>query len=120
MMQLVSLETGSILVENLVVRDTFFGLLKGFAFQKIPPREVGMFFLNTKNVHTFGMFFSLNLLFFDCSMRFLGEKRNVLPNTIPSSHKNTHHILEIPHHETGVFLPLNEGEQISIIHGGLS
>lgn len=115
MKHIVNAAKGKVILESLRIRSTFSGRLRGFACQKKLRYQTGMFFPDTRRIHTFGMFFPLDIYFFDGSMEFLGKKTHVLPRSFPKSCPGTHHILEIPH--TGNLLPLDLeiGDRIAIL-----
>lgn len=115
MINLINEETGSTLVEDIVIQSTFMERLRGFAFYRISNRCGAMFFLKTKRVHTFGMLFPLNLYYFDASLRFITSKRGVRPNSLPISPKCAQHILEVPIGNSEISIPLKKGERISLI-----
>jgi len=118
-MRLVNLSTSTVILEHLQVRSTFLGKLKGFSLQRKPQLQTGMFFFNTPSIHTWGMLFTLDVYFFDRSMKFLGKKTNLVPGSFPSSFPKTRHILEIPHREIHFDLNLRVGDRIRILDGGL-
>lgn len=117
MIHLVDQNTGTVIVKDLVVRSTFSERLRGFAFFKAPGPDKAMLFLNTRRVHTFGMFFPLDLHYFNTSMQYLQCTRNVQPNKIPASPKGTRHILEIPFTFTNKSILLRRGQRVSLVFG---
>jgi uncharacterized membrane protein (UPF0127 family) len=116
MIHLIDHRTGMIIVEKLIVRSTFSGRLRGFAYRKIPAHDTAMLFLNTKRIHTIGMFFPLDIHYFDDSMYFLESMRHVPPNTIPASPIGTRHILEVPVMNSKSIL-FRKREQVSLVFG---
>jgi uncharacterized membrane protein (UPF0127 family) len=117
MIHFIDERTGAILIEDLVIRSTFPGRLRGFSFKKPPEHKTAMLFLDTSKVHTFGMLFLLDLYFFDASLHCIGFKRGIPPNSFPSSPKGTRHILEVPcRHGKSTHL-FNEGRKASLILG---
>ena len=76
-----------------------------------------MLFLNTRKVHTFGMFFNLDIYYLDCSMKFIGSALNVPPNRIPSAPTGTKHILEVPVMDFKKTTLFRNGEQLSLVFG---
>jgi uncharacterized membrane protein (UPF0127 family) len=115
MNSLVKTGTGHILVENLLVRATLWGRLRGLFLYPQLEKDAAMFFIATKRVHTCGMLFPLDLYFFSRSMRLIGSKRRVVPWKLPESPEDTHHILEIHHRPSIKPLRLKVGEQVSIL-----
>lgn len=115
MKRLVNAAKGTVILESLRVRSTFSGRLRGFACQKKPRCQTGMFFPDTRRIHTFGMFFPLDIYFFDGSMAFMGKRIRVFPGSFPISHPQTHHILEIPYSENISPLDLEIGDRIVIM-----
>jgi|GEM_PF-5814572 len=115
MKRLVNAAKDAVILESLRVRSTFSGRLRGFSCQKKPHCQIGMFFPATRRVHTFGMFFPLDIYFFNGSMEFLGKKIKVLPQSFPGSFPGTRHILEIPHSVNLLPLDLEIGNRIAIL-----
>ncbi len=115
MNRLVKTETGDILIENLLVRATYWGRLRGLLFQREPENGSAMLLVATKRVHTHGMLFPLDLYFFNGSMRLIDSQRRVMPWRLPESPEGTQHILEIHHKAAAKPLRLNLGEQVSIL-----
>ena len=96
MIKLIDHITGATIINHLKIQSKYFDKLRGYALRKTVEYDTAMFFLNTRRVHTFGMFFPLNLYYFDDSLRLLECKQNVQPNRIPVSPKGTRHIMEVP------------------------
>lgn len=115
MNHLVRTATGDILVEKLLVRATFWGRLRGLLFHRELDAGAAMLLVDTKRVHTHGMFFPLDLYFFDNSMRLIDSKHLVTPWRWPESPKGTHHVLEVRHRTATGPLRLDIGEQVSIL-----
>ena len=114
MNRLLHTATGNILIEKLLVRATFWGRLRGLLFYDKLETGTAMLLVNTKKVHTNGMFFPLDLYFFDRSMHLIDSQYSVMPWRLPESPQGTQHILEIQHNTTNEPLELNQGEQVSI------
>lgn len=114
MIRLIEGKTGDTLIEEVLIRSTFPGRLRGFSFYKIPKKKTAMLFLNTRKIHTFGMFFSLDLFYFDASFRCLEDRRGVRPNSIPCSPKGTRHILEVPHGILSSITLVSQGGRMSL------
>ena len=114
-MLLVNTRTGDIVIEKLFVRATFWGRFRGLLLKRSMIAGSGMLFIDTRRVHTIGMFFPLDLYFFCSSLCFIGSDFHVMPFTIPRSPKGTQHILEVKHSGHNMELPLHLGDQLSIL-----
>jgi uncharacterized membrane protein (UPF0127 family) len=114
MKQLIKYKTGQVVLEGLAICSTFHARLTGYLL-KSSWKKPGLLFMNTARIHTFGMRFSLDLYFFDSSMRVLGITTGCNPMRIPLSPERTHHILEIPHLGSKHPLDLEVGESVYII-----
>lgn len=115
MTRLVHADNRYVLVEKLSVREDYWGRLRGLMFLRKISSGSGMLLVGTKRVHTFGMLFSIDLYFFDSSMRLIDFLFNVLPCRIPSSPSGTCYILELAHTGNDEKLRIEKGEQASII-----
>jgi uncharacterized membrane protein (UPF0127 family) len=114
MKRLVKTKTKEILVENLLVRTTFWGRFKGLlVYKKLPP-GTAMLLVSTKRVHTFFVLFPLDLYYFDASLCLLSFQFCVTPWRKPRAPKGTKHVLEIHHLQNQQPLDLETGEQVSI------
>jgi len=108
-------ETKEILVENLLVKKTLWGRIKGLLlFRKLDPGSA-MLLISTKGVHTFGMVFPLDIYFLNASMRLIAIQSCVLPWRLPKSPEGTEHILEVHHFPDIAPLKLDIGEQVSVL-----
>jgi len=115
MNRLVNTLTGDILVKKLLVRGTFGGRLRGLLFHRELDAGSAMLLVAVKRVHTYGMFFPLDLYFFNSSMCLIGFQHRVMPWMLPKSPEGTQHILEIHHRIVTEPLRLDIGEQVSIL-----
>lgn len=113
---LVKQDTGQVVLEGLGICSNFYQRLTGYLL-RTDLKSPGLLFMNTSRVHTMGMLFSLDIYFFDSSMRYLGSSLAVRPRRFPESLLETRHILEIPHRNNKHPLNLETGEQVSIILG---
>jgi len=67
------------LLPQLMLADSFWSRLVGLLGKSHLNIEEGMFFDHCNSIHTFGMKFSLDLIFLDKSMKVKALKRNVVP-----------------------------------------
>jgi uncharacterized membrane protein (UPF0127 family) len=109
-------DTGQIVLEGLDICSNFYQRLTGYIL-RTDLESPGLLFVNTSRVHTLGMLFSLDIYFFDASMRYLGSSLAVRPMKFPESLPETRYILEIPHRNDKHTLNLVAGEQVHIIRG---
>jgi len=114
MTSLIKTATKEILVKKLLIRTSFSGRLRGLLFRRELEKDTAMLLLGTRQVHTFGMLFPLDLYFFCASMNLIDKRFNVKPWGIPVSPLETRHILEVPHCPLNEGLQIKTGEQISI------
>jgi uncharacterized membrane protein (UPF0127 family) len=112
---LIRTETNEILVENLLVKKTSWGRLRGLLLFRKLASDTGMLLISTKGVHTFGMLFPLDIYFFNESMRLIAIQSCVLPWRLPKSPEGTQHILEVHHFQDVAPLKLDVGEQVSVL-----
>jgi uncharacterized membrane protein (UPF0127 family) len=115
MNSLLNTVTGSVLIEKLLVRATFWGRLRGLLFHRGLETGAAMLLVATKRVHTHGMLFPLDLYFFNSSMCLIDSRNRVMPWKLPESPQGTQHILEIPYRAAAEPLRLDIGEQVSIL-----
>ena len=115
MNRLVNAMSGDFLIENLIVRATFWGRFRGLIFHRKLETVSAMLLVATKRVHTYGMLFPLDLYFFNGSMCLIDSRHRVMPWKLPESPVGTQHILEIPHGTSTEPLRLDIGEQVSIL-----
>ena len=113
MSTLVSVSSGEVIMGGLTICSTFLSRLTGYLVE-INRYSPGLFFLNTRKVHTIGMGFPLDLYFFSGSMSLLGTSPAVGPMRFPESPLETRHILEVPHYTHKSRLAIEIGEQVSI------
>jgi uncharacterized protein len=67
------------IIQDLQVADCFWSRLVGLLGKKGLSGQEGMWFDRCNSIHTFGMRFSLDLIFLDRSMKVKALKRNVPP-----------------------------------------
>lgn len=115
MVEAIDTRSGAVIIRDLDIRCGFRGRLKGFMFSRRPEDGTAILLLHTGRVHTVWMRFSLDLYFFDASMRFLGSTRAVEPFRLPSSPRGCRHILEVPHMPDHPPLKLALGDRLSIV-----
>ena len=113
MMKLINTRTGQTFLNNLSIKSSFWGRLRGYLFIPESEKENGMLLLTTKRVHTFGMDYSLDLYFLDRSLKLIDIQRDLKPNKVSASPKGCAHILEIPHKVTPTD-NLKPGDRLSI------
>jgi len=114
-MKLFNRDTGEFVVENLDVRSTIIDRTIGYLGQRKPLAGSGILLLNTRQVHTLGMLFTIDIFFLDGSMRILGIRRCVKPFRLPGSLPGTKHILEVPHQKNFQNFIGSKNDQLSII-----
>ena len=78
---------------NLEVADTFYKRLKGLMGKK--KINMGMFFPNTRSIHTFFMKDEIDLIMLDKDYHLIFYKKNVKKNKIIIKLK-AHHTIELP------------------------
>ena len=74
---------------------TFRARLLGLALLKEPPRGYGLLLRRCSSVHTFGMRFPIDLVFYDETGRILRVDRHVPPNRMRRE-RNAAAVLELP------------------------
>ncbi len=84
------------LAARVTVADTFFSRLKGLLGTNSLPRGEGLWLVPCKAVHTFGMRFSIDLLFLDQEQRVVSSVSGLVPNRITAFYRRASSVLELP------------------------
>lgn len=88
-------ETGEVLVERLLVAQTFFQRLRGLQFAKPLEPNCGLLLKNCRSVHTMWMRFAIDVVFVDKAMTVLEVRRDIKPwrFVVPQA-KDVSHVVE--------------------------
>lgn len=80
---------------KVLVADGFFGRLIGLLSRKSLPDTEGLLLVPCASIHTFGMRFSIDVIFLDRENKVLGHADEVIPNRIRNAPRGTHKVLEL-------------------------
>ncbi len=94
--QLVETTTGRVVVSNLWIADSFWSRLVGLQFRRSLPAGTGLWLEPCGSVHTFFVFFPLDLVAISQTGVVLEVKRRIPPWRLAFFPKGTHSILEMP------------------------
>jgi uncharacterized protein len=97
--------TGLCLSERVVLANTFFTRLQGLMFRRrLPPNEA-LWLRPCNGVHTFWMFFAIDVVFLDRELKIVRLVENLRPFRFTRPHLSARSVLEMPAHriaETGL------------------
>jgi uncharacterized membrane protein (UPF0127 family) len=88
-----------ILVGNLTVADSFLTRLKGLLGKSSLGINDGLLLKQCKGVHTFGMKFSIDVIFLNRDNRIVEIIHNLKPNRITPIYSAADSVLELPAHK---------------------
>ena len=112
-MTMVAKKDGKVLIDAIEVPDTVFGRMKGLLGRRSLGRGKAMLLSPCSSIHTFGMQFSLDLVFLDRTMRITSLSEKVPPNRVEWGGVAARSVLEL---ETGwlEMASLREGDQLDL------
>ncbi len=90
--------TGICLAETVVLANTFFTRLRGLMFRRrLAPIEA-LWLRPCNGVHTFWMFFAIDVIFLDRDMRIVKLVENMRPFRVTKPHLGARSVLEMEAH----------------------
>ena len=95
-MKAVNLTTQEELADDVTVAESLLARMKGLLGQKTMRPGTALLIAPCKSVHTFGMQFSLDLLFLDKSNRVAALRENVPPNRLTPLFMRAASVMEMP------------------------
>lgn len=104
---------GKVIASNVSLADNFWTRLCGYMF-RTQPHLPGILFEPAPSIHTFFMFFSIDVIFMDRANRILKIYRNMSPWRHTWFYFNSRRVLELP---AGTFpVDIREGEVLEVSH----
>lgn len=94
-MKLIDKETNTIISENLQVADTYFKRLKGLMFTKDLPAHNALQIIPCKEIHTFFMNYSIDVLYLDSKNNIVFIDENLKPGKIGKLVINAKSVIEL-------------------------
>ena len=95
-MKLIDKMSKKIISENLQIADTYFKRLKGLMFTKELPNENALQIKPCKEIHTFNMNYTIDVLYLDENNTIVNIDENLKPNRIGKRVKNAVSVIELP------------------------
>lgn len=87
---------GTVLGSNVRLADTGLGRLRGLLFRPEPRRGEGLLLTPCNAIHTWGMRFSLDVVFLDAAGRVLRVVEKLAPRTTSGRVPGGRYVLELP------------------------
>lgn len=84
------------LVGNLMVADSIFARMKGLLGRNSLPEASGIWLKPCKGVHTFGMKFTIDVVFLSTDHRVVAVYNNLPPNRITRIYSKAATVIELP------------------------
>jgi hypothetical protein len=95
-MQAVIKNSGRILVGNLTVADSIFCRMKGLLGKEGLPDGEGLWIKPCNSVHSFGMKFTIDVIFLNKEQRVITIKSELKPNRLTAIYFGASSVLELP------------------------
>lgn len=95
-MKLINKETNTVISENFQIANTYFKRLKGLMFTKQLPIQNAMQITPCKEIHTFFMNYSIDVLYLDSKNNIISIDENLKPGKIGKLVKNAKSVIELP------------------------
>lgn len=95
-MKAVDMTSGKVLAPDLAVADTLWGRIKGLLGRSDLPAGAGLWIKPCNSVHTFGMKFTIDVLFIDKQKRVVGVAKDLRPNRISRIYSRASSVIELP------------------------
>lgn len=96
LMRAVNLTTGEEIAGNVTVARSLPARMKGLLGKKEMPRGDGMLIEPCKGIHTFGMRFAIDAIFFDRTRRIIAVMKDLPPNRLTPFYFRAAGVLELP------------------------
>ena len=113
-MKLYHRATGQCLAKQLELANTFLTRLRGLMFRRRLPPAAALWIRPCNGVHTFWMFFAIDILFLDRELRIVKLVENLRPFRLTRPHLMARSVIELAAHtisNTG----LKVGDQLEIV-----
>ena len=89
-------DSGTIILQEAIVANTFLLRLKGLLGQKELPADTGLIIKPCKAVHTLGMSFAIDVAFVDKDHTICAITKAMSPNKLGRTISNAHYVIEAP------------------------
>lgn len=114
-MKLVNNINNKIISENLQIANTFLKRFKGLMFTKELPNQNALQIIPCREIHTFFMNYSIDVLYLDANNTILSVDENFTPNKIGKKVKNAVSVIELPNGTIEKF-NLKVGQKLLIVN----
>lgn len=94
-MKVINSSNQKLIADNVKVADNFFSRLIGLLNRSCLAENEGLWLVPCESIHSFGMKFNFDAVFLDKSGKVIALTRNIQPNKIVPSVKNTYSVLEL-------------------------
>jgi uncharacterized membrane protein (UPF0127 family) len=95
-MRAVNLTTGQEIAGNVAAARSLFARMRGLLGKKEMAEGDGLLIEPCKGIHTFGMRFGIDVIFFDKSNRVVATRRGLSPNRLTPFYFRAVGVLELP------------------------
>jgi len=113
-LKIINRKNGLVLAHNAGLADTFFKRMKGLLGRaSLPPGE-GLIIRPCISVHTFGMKFSIDAVFFDGSNKAIAVLRGLVPSRTTRFYPSAAGVIELPSGTLDVS-PVDPGDELEFI-----
>lgn len=110
--QMISLDTGKTIVNELQVADSFWSRFVGLQFRRELPAGHGLLLLPCRSIHTCWMRFAIDVIFLDTDFTVLHVCTSIAPwRTAASKHHRPYATLEVAADTSHVLL----GERLQVV-----
>ncbi|WP_027108040.1 DUF192 domain-containing protein [Lacticigenium naphthae] len=106
--KLINQTTETVLIEQLLVAQTFFGRLKGLLGKKTLSKKTGLKIVPSTSVHTFFMHFPIDIVFFNGADEVLAVMENVRPRRISKIYREAAYVIEANAFELAPFVEIGD------------
>ncbi len=94
-MQLVNLDTGEVLAEDVLLAHSFLKRLKGLMFTKTLPLGSCLHIIPCRSIHTFFMNYAIDVLHLDSNLRIVGIESSIQPGKVGATFPQTVSVIEL-------------------------
>ena len=95
-MKAINVTTSEVLSNNLVLADTLISRMKGLLGRDSMPADMALWIRPCNGVHTFGMKFSIDVMYLDKDCNVIAMKKDLRPNKMTRLYLKSSSVLELP------------------------
>lgn len=106
--QLINKKSGTVLIEQLFVAETFFPRLKGLIGRKTLDKGTGLKIIPCNSVHTFFMRFAIDVIFINANDKVIASMENVKPARMSKIYRNAAYVIEANAFELAPFVKIGD------------